>query len=76
MSQWTEGYQRALGDLVSLGHSRKLPPLLQAWQDLINDLIDDALDIEAQQERRMRTRRLRARQTAEKEPQLDLGGSQ
>lgn len=72
MSIWTEGYQRALGDLVSLGHSRRLPPLSQAWQDLIDDLVADALDIEAQQERRMRVRRLRARQAAEQEPQLDL----
>jgi hypothetical protein len=72
MSLWTEGYRLALGDLVSLGHTRGLPPLSPAWQGLIDDLIDDALDIEAQQERRMQRRRLRAKQEAEREPHLGL----
>lgn len=76
MSLWTEGYQQALGDLAPLGRARKLPPLSQGWQDLIDDLVADALDIEAQQERRMQRRRLRAKQAAEREPQLGLEGSE
>jgi hypothetical protein len=61
MSEWTAGYTQSLRDLVALAHSRRLPPLPEPWQALIDDLIRDADVIEHEQSNVTLRRKLRAR---------------
>jgi len=63
MSEWTDGYRRALVDFHLIADSRKLD-LSDALIELLADLAGDALVIEREQDNRMRSRRLRAQREA------------
>jgi hypothetical protein len=57
MSDWTDGFRRALVDLDRLARSRGIA-LAPAMLELLADLDGDALVIEREQTNRIRRRRL------------------
>jgi hypothetical protein len=67
MSEWTAGYTQSLRDLVALARSRRLPPLPEPWQALIDDLVADAAVIEHEAANRTQRARLRAAREAQLE---------
>jgi hypothetical protein len=64
MSEWSDGYQRALIDFHRMADSRRLP-LSPGILTLLADLEGDALVIEREQDNRIRRRRLAAVREAE-----------
>ena len=59
MSEWSDGYRRALVDFHLLADSRKLE-LSDALIEVLTDLAGDALVVGREQDNRIRKRRLAA----------------